>query len=169
MTLTAADYACVFANVVVFCTFQCVFFFFVASRQYDKLLGHKMQILTPYLNRERPGRQLACERLLSVIGNEEDREAAERVRERTEEQNVRTLATHAGPYIALFIVLSAATALRARANGSWKGHHTLACALLVFCFTTEIFYYFGVVRTYQVLGDWELVDRVFEAAQPTIA
>lgn len=169
MALRSADYACVFANVVVFCLFQCVFFYFVASRQYDKLLAHKMNILEPYLARQRPGRQLACERLLAVIGDEEDRAAASRSREHIEAANVRTLATYAGPYVALFIVLTAVAALRARADGSWRGHHTLACALLVFCFTTEIFYYFGVVRTYQLLGDWELVDRVFEAALPTIA
>ena len=53
-------------------------------------------------------------------------------------------------------------------RGEWQGHHTLAYVLLVFCFTTEIFYYLGVVRTYRVLGDWEMVDRVFEAVAPDV-
>lgn len=169
MSLSAADYSCIFANVVVFCVFQCVFFYFVASRQYDDLLNHKMRIIEPFLERERPGRQLACERLLNVMGNEEKRvKAGETMNGYFKKSNRKTIVTFAGPYIATAAVLAAAFARRARMRGEWQGHHTLAYVLLIFCFTTEIFYYLGVVRTYRVLGDWEMVDRVFEAVAPDV-
>ena len=103
------------------------------------------------------------------MGNEEKRvKAGDRMNGYFKKTNQRTIATFAGPYIATAAVLAAAFAGRARARGEWQGHHTLAYILLIFCFTTEIFYYLGVVRTYRVLGDWELVDRVFEAVAPDV-
>lgn len=164
MTIAVADLGCVFANVVVFCVFQCVFFFFVASRQYEQLVANKIEVLDPFLRSDRPGRQTACARLLAMIGDEE-RQISDRInREEVRMHNLRTLATYAVPYISAFVLATVAAVVHAVRRGTWKGHHSLACLLLVFCFTTEIFYYFGVVRTYQVLGDWEMLDRVYSAA-----
>lgn len=164
MALTSADYSCVFANVVVFCVFQCAFFYFIASRQYDTLLKHKMRIIEPFLEHDRPGKQVACAKLLGIMATAERRMSkTARMNALLDAGNRRTVYMFAGPYIGVAALLALFFMVRAKRQKVWRGEHNLAYALLVFCFSTEIFYYLGVVKTYRVIGDWELIDRVFEA------
>lgn len=51
---------CFFLNILFFMVVQAVFFFFIASRQYDGLIKDKMQLLKLYLKRNRKAKDWAC-------------------------------------------------------------------------------------------------------------
>lgn len=74
--------------------------------------------------------------------------------------NFKTICTWAG----LFVITSTMCLLLSLLAGKdhWKSHHTLGMVLVLFCFSTELLFYFGVMKTYQAVGDWNTAVTAYK-------
>lgn len=227
----SADASLVCANVALFAFIQCVFYYKIASKQYDNLLLNKFGIITEYLKRDRPLKPMLCDSLMSlvnvtmfrnmglespegytlatrsdvvealtehakegtirtnvVVQEEIDAsepkdcfavtgvdgrvyyfirqdnifEAAKREAGENQKHNIWTVATWGGPYVVIFGLLTLILVYNAQHNELWQSHHWFGALLVAGCFTTEIIYFFGVFKTYQVAGDWMIFDTLFK-------
>ena len=100
-------------------------------------------------------------------------ELQERAKE-DEKHNLKCLKTWARPFVVGgigLLVVSVATALGpailSKGTNKWKKVHSLGLVLVAACFSTELLYFFGVFRTYQVLGDWDLIERLLSHMLPS--
>lgn len=89
-------------------------------------------------------------------------EAARKEADENYEHNRWTVATWGGPYVVIFGLITIVLFGIALRQQSWKSHHSFGALLVAGCFTTEIIYFFGVFRTYQVAGDWKIFHTLFK-------
>lgn len=78
--------------------------------------------------------------------------------ERNKKDNISTIMTWCSPFVGIFGILTILFIWRGRSK--WEPHHTFGMKLVAACFTTEIFYFFGVFKTFQIVGDWEIANRI---------
>lgn len=217
--ITSSDIVCVATNIIVFVVIQCLFFYLFASRQYDKLVQDKLDILQPFLDDERLGRYYICEELFKVTNavrewqvvtpplseNIKVVEYKTRVAENTTEHrafpkymsddavlrvesedgatvymkpvfedtvlqeaaeearkhNLKCLITWTAPFVVLSGIVLFTAVVFASKNKSWTRTHTIGLGLIVTCFLTEVIYFFSVLRPYEPIGDWELLEAIF--------
>lgn len=164
MSEAIGDAACIAANVAAFAVFQCVFFYLFASKTYDHVVKDKLRIASEVLHDDRLGKSAICNAMLP--DRPEDLHAAiadaKREQQRSARENCFVLARWCGPFVGAFALGAAALVLVARRQNAWRPRHNLTVALLFLCFSTELVYYVSVIRTYQVLGDWQLFVKVFD-------
>ena len=212
--VSSSDIICVSTNVLVFVVVQCLFFYFLASKQFDDLVKDKLKMLEPFLRQDRLGKQVICNKL-SLMTNRvrdweeidapplnanimsvqdrggvkfmdddtylqyEDMSGMKRwcrplfTRDLIKEQNLhrnlenrKCLLTWASPFLVVMsavLVVSVALALK---NKTWKFQHTLGLITVIFCFVTEVIYFFSVFKSYQVLGDWDAIEQTIEHVLP---
>lgn len=299
----APDLTCAFANLALFTTVQCVFFVFIASKQYEILIADKLQILVDFLNgpskdvsstlrggekltdaeffntlqqktvltqdelsqfdvknlyagtiakaessvdpkyfqpAERFSRRMVCKALNTLVGGTrwkpagqtkpegkevyepmtaEEKSAIDatflpkvntfqefdvsmfisfkqavsvtteagvhyfvrvetkfdrllKTADQNKKDNISTIHTWCDPYMIVFSSLTILFAIRSFMNkGHWKSHHTFGMKLVTACFLTEVVYFFGVFKTFQVVGDWEIIEKIvfrkFQAVDAT--
>lgn len=164
MSEVIGDAACIAANVAAFAVFQCAFFYLFASKTYDHIVKDKLHIASEVLRDDRLGKTAICNAMLPDRPEELHAAIAEGKREqqRCARENRLVLAKWCGPFVGAFALGAAALVLVALRRKVWRPRHNLTVALLVLCFSTELAYYVSVIRTYQVLGDWQLFLKVFD-------
>ena len=212
--VSSSDIICVSTNVLVFVVVQCIFFYFLASKQFDNLVKDKLKMLDPFLRQDRLGKQVIC-RKLSLMTNRvhdweeidappphaktvsvQDRGAVKFMDDDTYLQyednfgmkrwfrplfardlfkkqnlqkdvdNIKCLRTWALPFVIVALVTLMVSVAFAVKNRTWKIEHTLGLITVIFCFVTEVIYFFSVFSTYHVLGDWDAIEQTIKHVLP---
>jgi len=152
------------ANIVCFIVFQCIFFYFVASKQYDSLVLEKATFIETFLKNSPVAGRIMCTQMKKSaddMKNIIDVKAKER-----KEKNIKSLKSTAALFVipaAIIALLSAGYAIN---KNKWTRSHTLALILIAGCFTTEFIIYIAVFRTHVILGDYELLLKIFDKMYP---
>ena len=72
--------------------------------------------------------------------------------------NLATMKTWCAPFIGVTAILAIVFLLRGVKY--WNRTYTVGYLLVLFGFSTEIVYFLGVIDTFQVVGDWEIVNKL---------
>lgn len=93
-----------------------------------------------------------------VFTNEE----LEKQAKKDNQNNLKCLKTWASPFIIVGIVVLIGTGISTVKNKSWSRAHTIGLGLVLSCFITEVIYFFSIFRSYEVIGDWEIIEKAFQ-------
>ena len=148
------------ANIVCFIVFQCLFFYFVASKQYDSLVIEKATFLQGFFQTSPLVGKIACAKMqtdLNKVVKEIELKKIERQKE-----NVEQLKNTAINFVVPAGIISVILASIAIYKNKWKSSHTLALVLIAACFSTELVIYLAVFKTHIILGDYELLKMIFD-------
>ena len=81
-------------------------------------------------------------------------------------KNKLTLIETAKWYVIIGSVIGILCYIYSIKNNLWKKNHTFGMLLIAGCFTTELIYYLAVFKTHIVIGDWEIIKRLYEKKNP---
>ena len=179
-------------NAAVFAVVQCLFFYFIASQQYKKLIQQKFRFAADIVNTlpdslardvcdtleaDGPATKRGCDGL-SVA------QCDQKVQLEADAQNMELLKSRCGPFViimltiaAVLFVLSAwpqrfyvASAVQKyQTVGHWQAHHWWSAAMILACFSTELVFFFGFFSQYQVYGDLQILSKLLPAAPTAVA
>ena len=159
ISITAANIAC-------FIIFQCIFFYFVASTQLDRLVLDKGSTLSTFTKTSPVLKHLLCSKLRDQLKVPEET-LKTRQKERNK-QNIKSLVNVASPFVIPFTIVSIATAITSIRNGLWTKVHNVSMIFVVLCFTTELLIFLAVFQTHEIIGEWEVTKLVADLRQKKI-
>ena len=84
-----------------------------------------------------------------------------RADEAARKSNLKCIITWTTPFIVLSVIVLCVALVFVLKNKSWTRTHTIGLGLIVTCFVTEVIYFFSVLRPYEAVGDWELLEAIF--------
>ena len=153
----STNLALVAANVVCFVFFQCAFFYLVGSRLFEKVLHDKGSILRNVLGAAAAEeRAHFCAYVKKNAGSVDPSVAHKRDR-----HNRALLLRISLPIIAVSLVVMAVCMVLAIRRGAWTRSHSMSLCIILLCFLTEIYLYLVVIRNYDIVGDLELLGKLF--------
>lgn len=155
-----------FANLACYVGMTAIFFEVIGSKQYDMTVRDKVDYLRLYIEHaSQETRDALCESRAKMILDIE--EAAKEQEVARKAANRRLLRNRVGPIIIICLGVAIASFLRSAKPNSggdpskeWTTAHTTLLALVLLCFSTELFVFGGVLLPYEKIGDWEIVHRV---------
>lgn len=149
------------ANVACFIVCQCLFFYYVGSTQYDNMLQDKVRFIKGFLDESPVLGPVTCVRINDLLSKSRATAKAEMTTRL--KKNRRLLMGESSWFIVPCILVAVVAGILAHRKGRWSSEHNWSLALIAGCFTTEIFIYFGLFRTHQVVGDYEIIKMIFES------
>ncbi len=154
----------VFANVLSFVLLETLFFWFVASNAIGAVVQDKATVVAYFAGQKRSTR----EALISELENEYNTQtipsvAAKQLRQR-EEQNFHLVLTHIAPVAVTMVIMIIVLYMAMK----WKGKpftriDTFLLGMVLFAFSTEIYFYITVTSQIVYVGDNELMAEVYKS------
>ena len=146
----------IFVNVLIFILMQTIFFYFVGSRQLEKVINDKVDIVNQYMKydssyKSKIKEYMNTEKIKNIINKAEDEE-----KERTQE-NIEIIKKWIGtPLIVLVSLLLICFIIFIIAKKKWTGIDNVGLSLVFTAYLTEICIFFGIIQKYIFLGDQTL-------------
>ena len=155
-------------NIIFFIVVQTLFFKLIASKQFNIVLQSKMGILNEFANNN----DYIKNNLKEFLQSEQAKmitkgaKADNKVREN---KNFKLIKDKIGVIvIILLIILIIFIYLAITTKDSWKSVDTSILSLVVFAYTTELMFYFGIVRNYIFVGDQKLYDNIYKKTKDKV-
>ena len=157
------DNIIILSNIIFFIVFQTLFFYFVASNQFIVVISEKLSFFKIFL-KNNPEYKTFMKQL-----NESDtiinlKNASEEQTKKRKEINFKLLGLFCGiPFgiavllLLFFYVCKSPLCIK----NEWNTFYTVMLMAVVFAYATEMFLYFMMIRQYQFIGDYELINKVF--------
>jgi len=145
----------VIVNVIFFMFVQTLFFNLVASQQYVNVLKSKVDILN-ILSQKDPH----IRTLLSAFKTDYIKthiETAKKQEALRKEHNDALARQHSYHYIALATVVLVAIVLPMKSKENWGPVDTLNLIIVLLAYSTELVFFFFVVRKYEFVGDHYII------------
>tara|TARA_B100000945_G_C20364172_1_gene588707 strand:+ start:683 stop:1231 length:549 start_codon:yes stop_codon:yes gene_type:complete len=152
------------ANIVCFIIFQCLFFYFIASKQFENLVMEKGKSPKVFIQNSPVIGKYICKKMKS--DNAEKLQNSIDKNKELQSKNKLTLIETAKWYVIIGSVIGILCYIYSIKNNLWKKNHTFGMLLIAGCFTTELIYYLAVFKTHIVIGDWEIIKRLYEKKNP---
>ena len=168
-TFTGANLLGIFSNVFLFVFVQTAFFYFVASKQFNNVLASKVDIVNTYLQHDNK----AKEEMKVFLNSDEVKEVQRLAKEQEEKRNEANIELIKKDILPLLIVVGGLVALviyamyTNKAN-QWSGFDKTDQVLLwsvLLAYSTELLFFFGIVRQYEFYGDHAIINKFYENIQ----
>jgi hypothetical protein len=153
-------------NIIFFIVVQTLFFKFIASKQFNIVLQNKMGIINNFANNNLSVKKQIQEYLLTEeaknISNNAKSENLVR-----EKKNLKLIKNKIGPILGLCFILLLMFIFIMIYNKNknikpiWSSTDTAILSLVLFAYSTELMFYFGIVRNYEFFGDQELYNKLY--------
>ena len=153
------------SNVIFFIVVQTFFFKYKASQQINTVIKEKLDILNTYLNYDPELKQKIVDYKTSSEFKEKKKKAEKNAEWRNIE-NWKLIVKYILPVFGLFTVILIILILLDRLpvkTTKWVGVDTAIGSLVFLAYSTEILFYFGMVRQYTFYGDHELTYNVYSS------
>mgnify|MGYP004176648661 CR=1 FL=1 len=155
-TFAPTNLSIIAINVLCFVICQCLFFFFVGSKLYDRTVEDKGKILRSMLENLPPeGKLVACAKIKETMMSLPDEDASA-----MDAHNIKLLISTAMPFVIGSLVIALLCIGHALHRNHWKKQHTGAVVLVFCCFLTEIFIYKALIQQYVILQDSTIIEAV---------
>ena len=155
-TFAPTNLSIIAINVLCFVICQCLFFFFVGSKLYDRTVKDKGKILRLIMETLPPeGQAAACAKIKETMMSLPDENASA-----IDAHNIKLLISTAAPFVIGSLVIALLCIGHALHRNHWKKQHTGAVVLVFFCFLTEVFIYKALIQQYVILEDSTILEAV---------
>ena len=153
------------SNVIFFIIVQTWFFTNYASKQINTVVEDKLNVLNEYLKYDTSVRQ--------NIANYKKSDEYKNIQKKSidnsnwrDEQNWKATKKYISPvllfFVACLIIYISILVFPGIKTTPWKGPDWAVLSLVVFAYTTELFFYFGMVRQYIFYGDHAITHKLYE-------
>jgi len=160
--ITKYDWIVIISNVLFFMVVQTMFFIFIASKQYETVLADKMDLISRFVNKNAGSKQKMKDfkdaYLLSNSKKAEEQHTV-RMQENKKYINKYCLLPIGAAIIALIYVI-----YKVNAASPWSSTDSLNLALVLLAYTTELYFFFFVVRKFEFVGDHYIIANIFKKA-----
>jgi len=165
-TFTASNLLGIFCNIFLFIVVQTLFFYTVASKQFNMVLEEKVDILNTYFKYDKESAENMEEYLKSerVRQIKEDAKVQEKNRN---EANIQLIKDEIGPLLLITtgFILLVIFAMRMNKENKWSSFEKTDKVLLgsvLLAYSTELLFFFGIVRQFEFVGDHEILFKFFQ-------
>lgn len=150
------DWIVILVNVLFFMIVQTLFFRYVASKQYETVLVDKLGLVSEYISKQKNyKRALSNERQKFATTNAQLLESQYNTRQTI---NNQLEIDYCWKYIVFTIV---AIAIVWFVNSKpWGTLHTLGLIFVILGYTTELLFFFGMVKQYEFVGDHTIINSL---------
>lgn len=150
------DWLIVFCNVIFFMVVQTYFFRLVASKQYETVLEKKLGLIQALIDENPIAREQVNKYTQEYI--EKHKDTIQEQKKKRERVNEVLEKKHTWNYI-MYAILALLLAWTF-SNQKWTKVHTLGLVFVVFAYTTELMFFYGIVQRYEFVGDHKLINRL---------
>lgn len=161
-----------FANIIFFIVVQTLFFKFVASKQFNNVLGNKVGIFNTYV-KYNPQFKAAVEEFLGSDQVKAIEEAAKTQEKERNAANNDLIKSWIGiPLVVAVVILLIFIWLLFKqstdSGNAWSSIDTAILTLVVGAYATELMFFFGIVRRYEFYGDQQIYSRLYDGIHNNI-
>lgn len=149
------------SNIIFFIVVQTMFFYFIASKQFNVVLNNKVGILNEFASRDDELRS-NIKAFFASDAYKQIEEAAEVEAEERVAYNTKLIKNWiVPPLLACIALLLIFLIKRSVYNEPWGAADTLGLILVVSAYTTEVLFYLGIVRRFEFYGDIQIYDKIY--------
>lgn len=146
-------------NVLFFMVVQTGFFYYIASNQYQNVLESKLKLLNVLKEKNKTIEY----RLNNIKQQSQDLKiTAETQKINREKNNIQLTKDYCGKSIGAGLILLVFVLLFTNSKRSWAHSDTINLLIIVFGYSTEILFFFFIVRKYQFVGDQYMISSILE-------
>jgi len=166
-TFTASNLLGILCNVFLFIVVQTGFFYFVASKQFNNVLESKVDIMNIYLKNNENAKQNMKEYINSESVKEIKKIAKEQEVKR-DAANIELMKADILPLL-LFtggLIILVIFAMYTNKRNQWSSFNKtdqILLASVLFAYTTEMAFFFGVVKQFEFYGDHAIVNKFYNS------
>lgn len=148
-------------NIAFFIVFQCIFFYYFGCKQYDNMLKKKANFVKGFLHNSPLVGPVTCAKISEFIEKNKD----EAIRQELERNrfNKKLLKNEAAKFVLPCVIIAIFAFIIAKRRNIWGSEHNISLVLISACFITELFIYKGVFKTYNIVGDYELLNMLYKS------
>jgi hypothetical protein len=159
------DWIVIFSNVLFFMVVQTFFFRYVVSKQYENVLVSKLQMVKTLVSKNESVKQQVEEFKQNTIAKYKDIAVEKEIKRNIENKKL----TFQYCWSLIIIVTTILTGLAiysiyGHLSGShkWTLPDTLNILFVLLAYSTEVFFYFFIVRKYEFVGDNYIITNVLQ-------
>lgn len=153
------DWIVILVNVLFFMIVQTLFFRYVASKQYETVLVDKLGLVSEYISKQKNYKK--------ALSNERQNFATTNAPLLQSQYNTRQTINnqleidYCWKYI-IFTIVAIVIVFVINPN-KWGSLHTLGLVFVILGYTTELLFFFGMVKQYEFVGDHTIVNNLIAA------
>lgn len=151
------------SNVICFITIQTLFFYFIASKQFNKLLIDKTEIVSSYITHNPDLRSTAKH----YFGGPEWKDIVDKGHQQSTRRtnaNLELIQQKIVPLVLVALgVLGCFVYKLVHNNEPWTHIDTILLTLVLGAFTTEFLFFIGIVSQYQHYGDHAIYYKLLKS------
>lgn len=146
-------------NVLFFMIVQTGFFYYIASNQYQNVLESKLKLLKLLKEKNK-----SVEKKINEFKSDSQnlKIVAEEQKISRKKTNIELTKNFCGKSIGAGLILLSFVLLLTNSQRPWGHSDTINLLLIVFGYTTEILFFFFIVRKYQFVGDQYMISDLLE-------
>ena len=152
------DWIVIYVNVIFFVVVQTLFFRYIASKQYENVLKQKVEILKLY-GEKFPNEKTKIDKNIQEYINE-NREKIEEQYKKRSKKNAELETTYCWNFAKAIVALLILTLIINKEQ--WTSIHTLGLVFVILGYTTEILFFFLIVKQYEFVGDHKISSEIFK-------
>mgnify|MGYP001174854305 CR=1 FL=1 len=157
-----------FSNIIFFIVVQTLFFYFIASKQFNIVLGDKVGIFNEYVSRNKPLKE-QIRMFFASKDYENIKEGAKEEEEDREEYNQNLLKSWILPPLSIATTILLLFILKLFLyDEPWSEVDTVGLFLVVTAYTTEILFYLGIVQQFKFYGDNQIFQKLYSTMNENI-
>lgn len=156
----------IFTTILFFLIVQTLFFLFIASKQYDTLLLSKTKLIS-----QLGGYNTSVKQTIEVIKEDAEVELKEKAEEANKiryKANRKLLIQYCIiPIVVITLILTSILLYtflsKTTKKNRWSSIETISLILILGSYLTELYFFFFIVRKYEIIGDHEIFYKSFSA------
>lgn len=153
------------SNIICFITIQTLFFYFIASKQFNKVLIDKTDIVSSYISHDPELRNSAVQYFQSDDWKALVKQGNQQTSQR-DLANLKLIGKRIAPLIAGALVVLFGFIFKLNyypAGTKWTRTDTILLSLVMGAFTTEFLFFIGIVSQYQHYGDHAIYNTLLQS------
>lgn len=158
----------IFTTVLFFLIVQTLFFVMIASKQYNKLLLSKTNLISQLAEYN-----FSVKQSIDLVKNNMDEElitkANQSYNKRKNINNKLLIKYCVIPILITTLILIFIIIYKFTDNKKWSNVETIGLILILGSYLTELYFFFFIVRKYEIIGDHELLYKLFKSLSENIA
>ena len=150
------------SNVIFYIVVQTLFFYFIGSKQFNNVLENKVDIVVSYAKKNIYLKEFIKEYISNENAKKLEKEAKKQKKKR-EKYNRSLIFKWIGIPLLICIVVLLINIFKLFILGeSWGRSDNIILLLVIFAYSTELCFFFGIVKQYEFYGDHKIYRSFFE-------
>ena len=156
------------SNIICFITIQTLFFYFIASKQFNKLLIDKTEIVSSYISHDPDLRAHANQYFHGEEWKDITNTGKQQTKLRTK-ANVSLINRKIVPLVLVAVCILGCFVYKLTHNNEpWSRIDTILLTLVLGAFTTEFLFFIGIVSQYQHYGDHAIYYKLLKTIRDNL-